>query len=166
MHISGVELQKDIGSLYTVVESIREKDNLSFARVIELLKKRKEESRITTVPLSIFRVRELGILEALTIYLKEENKLTYHHIAVMLNRDDRPIWMTYHNARKKFEGKLIGSDSILIPVSIFEDRRLGVLGVLVKYLRDELKLRNSEVAGLLNRDSRTVWSVYARVKSK
>ena len=55
---------------------------------------------------------------------------------------------------------------INIPVSIFDDRRLGVLESLVFYLRENLSLKNSEIAKLLNRDDRTIWTVYNRVKKK
>lgn len=55
---------------------------------------------------------------------------------------------------------------ISIPVAIFDDRRLGVLECLVRYLREKTKLRNSEIAKILNRDDRTIWTVYNRVKQK
>ena len=55
---------------------------------------------------------------------------------------------------------------INIPISIFDDRRVGVLESLVSYLRDNLTLKNSEIAKLLNRDDRTIWTVYNRVKKK
>ena len=55
---------------------------------------------------------------------------------------------------------------INIPLSIFDDRRLGVLESLVLYMRDTLSLKNSEIAKLLNRDDRTIWTVYNRVNKK
>jgi len=55
---------------------------------------------------------------------------------------------------------------ISIPISIFDDRRFGVLECLVKYLREVIKLRNTEIAKILNRDDRTIWTVYHRVKEK
>ena len=55
---------------------------------------------------------------------------------------------------------------IKIPISIFDDRRLGVLESLVLYLKTNQSLKNSEIARILNRDSRTIWTVYSRVKKK
>ncbi len=55
---------------------------------------------------------------------------------------------------------------ISVPIAIFDDRRLGVLECLVRYLRDTLKLRNTDIAKILNRDDRTIWTVYSRVKQK
>ena len=53
-----------------------------------------------------------------------------------------------------------------VPIYIFDDRILGPLECLVKYLRDELEFKNSVIAKILNRDDRTIWTVYNRVKQK
>lgn len=50
--------------------------------------------------------------------------------------------------------------------SIFRDRMLSVLEVLVEYLKDKKELSYHEIAVLLNRDDRTIWTVYSRVKKK
>ena len=55
----------------------------------------------TPVPTRIFVDRTLSVLEALTEYLKESKNMTYHEIAVLLNRDDRTIWTCYHRAQIK-----------------------------------------------------------------
>ena len=55
----------------------------------------------TPLPTFIFRDRKVAVLEAIVEYLKDEKKLTYHEIAVMLNRDDRTIWTCYKRAKKK-----------------------------------------------------------------
>ena len=51
-------------------------------------------------------------------------------------------------------------ENIIIPVSIFSDEKLSMLETSVKYLKDELGLRFSEISRLLNRDERTIWSTY------
>ncbi|RJQ17200.1 hypothetical protein C4573_04065 [Candidatus Woesearchaeota archaeon] len=53
------------------------------------------------IPSSIFQDRALKVLEILVEYLKEERALSYHEIAVLLNRDDRTIWTVYQRAKKK-----------------------------------------------------------------
>ncbi len=58
------------------------------------------ESEIN-VPLSIFRDRSLSVLEVLVEFLKNDMELSYHEIAVMLNRDDRTIWTVYNRVQKK-----------------------------------------------------------------
>ena len=57
-------------------------------------------------------------------------------------------------------------EDMLIPSSIFRDRSLKVLEVLVAYLKDQKQLTFHEIAVLLNRDDRTIWTVYSRVKKK
>ncbi|MFH1400448.1 MAG: hypothetical protein ABIH41_02935 [Nanoarchaeota archaeon] len=68
--------------------------------------KRKEPKGITIgdsieVPSSIFRDRRACVLESVVYYLKETKGLTFHQIAVLLNRDDRTIWTAYTRTVKK-----------------------------------------------------------------
>jgi hypothetical protein len=64
-----------------------------------------EKSRISagkyTIPLSIVCDRNVSIFETIVEYLKDHHGLTYHEIAVLLNRDDRTIWTVYNRAAKK-----------------------------------------------------------------
>ena len=53
-----------------------------------------------------------------------------------------------------------------IPSYIFKDRKLSVLEAIVKYLKEERQLSYHEIAVLLKRDDRTIWTVYNRVKKK
>jgi len=53
------------------------------------------------VPLEILADRKVSILEVLVEFLKEKHNMTYHEIAVALNRDDRTIWTCYNRAKKK-----------------------------------------------------------------
>lgn len=55
---------------------------------------------------------------------------------------------------------------IEIPSFIFRDRSVAVLESLVEYLHDNKKFSFHEIAILLNRDDRTIWTVYNRVKKK
>ena len=55
---------------------------------------------------------------------------------------------------------------ISIPVSIFRDREVTVFERLVEYLKDEKELRYCEIATLLNRDHRTVYTIFNRVQTK
>ena len=53
-----------------------------------------------------------------------------------------------------------------IPLRILQDRNVAVLEAIVEYLKQEKGLKYSEIAKLLNRDQRTIWTVYSRVKKK
>jgi len=52
-----------------------------------------------------------------------------------------------------------------IPISIFNPE-LGALESIVKYLVEEEKMQHSEIAKILNRDLRTIWSTYDKAKKK
>ncbi len=56
------------------------------------------------IPSFIFRDRRVAVLEALVEYMKDIKKLSYHEIAVMLNRNDRTIWTVYRRAKLKRKG--------------------------------------------------------------
>ncbi|MBW2984589.1 hypothetical protein KY361_05710 [Candidatus Woesearchaeota archaeon] len=53
------------------------------------------------IPVSIFKKEKLSPFEAIVKYLKDDMKLTYHEIGILLNRDERNIWTVYNRARKK-----------------------------------------------------------------
>ncbi|MFH1134316.1 MAG: hypothetical protein V1735_07570 [Nanoarchaeota archaeon] len=53
-----------------------------------------------------------------------------------------------------------------VPLSIFNDRRTGMLEAVSQYLHDERKLTFQEIAVLLNRDHSTIWTSYHNAKRK
>jgi hypothetical protein len=56
--------------------------------------------------------------------------------------------------------------SVNIPTSIFKNRGLSVLESLVVFLKEEYELHFHDISKLLNRDDRTIWTVYDRAKKK
>lgn len=74
-----------------------------------------DSERYVNIPSFIFRDRSLAALEAVVVYLKDSQGLTYSQIAKLLNRDDRTIWTTYQRAKKKIgkeaSGKAAGEAS-------------------------------------------------------
>ncbi|MBU1051523.1 MAG: hypothetical protein KJ718_03130, partial [Nanoarchaeota archaeon] len=117
------------------------------------------------VPIDIFK-QAIGPSEALCKFLKENKGLTYHEIALTLNRNDRTVWLNYRNAVGKKETKIkVSRKTLHIPVNIFTDRRLSILETAVNYLREK-GLKNAEVAELLNKDPRNIWTLYSRAVRK
>ena len=127
-----------------------------------------KEDRVILIPLSVFLDRGVSVLEAVSEYLKDSKELSYHEIAVLLNRDDRTIWTCYNRAKKKNPGHVVklAESKEHIPSSIFLDRDVSVLEAIVEYLKDKRKMSYHEMAVLLNRDDRTVWTCYSRAKKK
>jgi DNA-binding CsgD family transcriptional regulator len=53
----------------------------------------------------------------------------------------------------------ITKESIEIPIETFSSK-LGILESVVKYLKENLNLRNSEISKILSRSGKTIWSSY------
>lgn len=119
-----------------------------------------------TIPLSIYSDKNLSMLESTVKYLKEELNMRYSKIGRLLKRDERTIWVTYHNSLKKSNKKTIISDGISIPIKIFSKRRFGILESAVGFLKEDHGLKFSEIARILRKDDRTIWTCYKRLKDK
>lgn len=118
------------------------------------------------IPVKIFDNKFLSCLEAIVKYLKENLKLRFVKIALLLNRNSRTIWTTYQKVKKKMPMPFSSLFSkINIPISNFSDRNFSTLESLVGYLKN-LNLTNHEIAIMLQRDDRTIWTIYDRVKKK
>ena len=125
------------------------------------------------IPTTIFVDRTLKILESVVEYLKESKSLSYHEIAALLNRNDRTIWTAYSRAKKKRQPHVHAAlpeqgmpDPVFFPSSILSDRSVKVFERIVEFLRTDKSFTNHQIAVLLNRDDRTVWTIYSRVKKK
>jgi hypothetical protein len=154
-----------LDALNTFISTLMESYSLSYQDVIYLLNKKRIEGEIQAVPVEIFRDRKLGILEILAKYLKEEKNFRYTDIAKILSRDERTIWVSYKNAVQKKKSRFVVPETkYWVPLSIFANRKLGLLQVLVVYFKEKFGLSNHAIAVLLNRDSRTIWSVYNKLK--
>lgn len=163
--ILDIQKDKSLQILKLVFEELKEKYNVSSNEIFNLAEG-KEIQKEALIPISIFESK-LSPLEAICKYLKEELDLNYAKIALLLNRNSRTIWTTYNNAVKKKKEKLpVKESKFFIPISVFKDRKLTALEALVAYLKDNFNLRYSEIAVLLARDERNIWTVYNRCKKK
>lgn len=55
---------------------------------------------------------------------------------------------------------------ITVPVAIFADREISGFQAICKYLKENKSLKFSEIAVLLERDQRTVWTAYHQGKKR
>lgn len=141
-----------------VVDELKSKYKLSSSDIIQLTK------QSIMIPLCIFTKR-LSSLEAIVKYLKENQGMRLKQIADMLNRDQRTIWGAYNRSKKKHKDMLLIKPCKYIPASILTNRKLSVLEALTFYLEEE-NLNLSEIARLLHRDPRTIWTINNRLKKK
>jgi hypothetical protein len=149
-----------------VIEELK-KHNITFNDINSYVETLKREEREFPIPLSLFKTKELGPLESLVKYMKENMKLRLSEIAEILNRDERTIWTTYQNSVSKKKEKLAidKKSKIEIPVSILYNRNLSVLENIVVYLRN-LGNKNSQIAKMLGKDPRNIYTIYARAIKK
>ena len=119
------------------------------------------------IPTSIFNDRSIAVLEAIVEFLKDDKQLHFSQIAALLERDDRTIWTTYDRVKKKrTQPRDTKYSGILIPISVFADRKVAAMEALCFYMFSKLDLSYSEISALLNRDQRTVWTCVNRAKRK
>lgn len=83
-------------------------------------------------------------------------------MCIKLNRDlNKKEGSVYIESTENPSGNFVR-----IPISLFVDRSLSVLEVLVEYLKEEMHFTYHEIAVMTNRDDRTIWTVYNRAKKK
>jgi hypothetical protein len=117
------------------------------------------------IPSSIFN-KKLSSLEVISKYLFENKNLSLKVISGLLNRSNKNIWNAYNKSKKKFPKKLVVKESILLPISILRNLDFTLLENIVLYLKENLGLSYHKIAVLLQRDDRTIWTIYDRVKKK
>lgn len=126
-------------------------------------KQQKEEG----IPLSVFSNTKLTVFEAIIKFLREEKRLTYHEIGQLLQRETTTISTTYFRAAKKLQERLQVDYTKVIPFSEFKkNQTFAPLEIVVFYLHNTNSLAFRDIAKILNRDSRTIWTVYHRAKKK
>ncbi len=140
------------------------------AVILELLAKEKQQERSATaqhVPVSIFSTKSISGLEAISKYLKDEANLEFKKIGEILNRNEVTIRTSYKRAVKKLPEKLdLSNYSLVIPIRLFRDRNNSVLEVIVAHLHDHYDISFKEIARLLCRNYKTVWTVYSKSRKK
>lgn len=119
-----------------------------------------------SIPISIFNNEKLSIFEALVKYMRENLKMRFVKIASLIGRSDKTIWITYRKSKEKmpyFFSNL--SSELNVPIESFSNSNLTIFESLVLFLKEK-DLTNHEVAVMLHRDDRTIWSIYDRAKKK
>ncbi|MEK6907629.1 MAG: hypothetical protein AABW45_03820 [Nanoarchaeota archaeon] len=151
-----LNLYKENKKVLQQIKGLKKKENLTDEDLLKLVKK------YIPIPISIFK--NSSPLESLVKYLKDDLNLTLKEISTLINRDPRTIWVTYNNARKKIKS-LDTSSKITVPLDYFSERELSILENLVDYLID-LGHSVSKISVLLNRNYKTIYTIYTRIKEK
>lgn len=81
------------------LSSIKKKYILTEEEVKELIGKKEGD---ILLPISIFN-EKLGMLEAASLYLKDELRLSFKDTAKLLKRNYKTIWTSYNKAKEKLK---------------------------------------------------------------
>jgi len=148
------------------IQEVKTQISLLQYELINLLSEKEEQEGTTKIPLEIFS-SELGALEALVKYLRENLGLEYKLIKKISGRSIGALGKTYSSAasKQKYEF-LIKIPNFNIDIDILFAQKFTVLENLVLHLKDKSGMRFSQIAKMLNRDPRTIWTVYTRAKKK
>jgi hypothetical protein len=167
MGSSNVKKDKKLSEVLTFLEK---NYNLNQVDVLALIKEQEKKKQIANsqyLPCSILQNTTLSPLEAITIFFRDKKQWTFVDMQHLLGRDQRALSTTYRNAKKKHATEFtIKPTKFYFPCHLLANRHLSVLEHLVNYLKIEYKLSNTKIAQLLNRDSRTIWTVLHRIKKK
>ncbi len=142
------------------LEFLKEKGNIDSSELFKQINKNDQ----LLIPCSIFN-EKLGSLESIVKYMKEEKEFDYNKIASLLFRKSGPIGITYRNANKKHPEKLFIDSKYFIPIEIFSNTKLSVLENITYYLKNN-SLKLHQIAILLHRDDRTIWTTYQKALKK
>jgi len=155
--------RKEIVEIKERINSICEKHKIEDAEVLYLIRKSDYSEEI---PVEIFS-QGLSPLEALVFFLKNNKGLRLSKIAHLLNRDERTIWTTSENSKKK-QKKLVlpKRASVLIPVLVFRKTKLSILESVSLYLQKDREMALSDIAATLDKNTSTIWTVISRAKKK
>lgn len=118
------------------------------------------------IPACIFR-EGLSGLRAVTKFLHEEKNMGFSEIGRLILRDPRTIQAEYADCKgyKSFQKKDIASENIFISSAALRKRKFSVLEILAVELRDK-GFSLSEIADLLGKSPKTIWTVLNRAKKK
>jgi len=172
--IGAVKLrEKDPRNKFEALSS-NEKIELIYTLLKDVLKEANLEHDIeaaskgdVNLPVYIFQNDNLSCLESIVKYMHENLDFGFTKIAKILNRSSKTIWATYSKAHSKMPEKFKAEVSTYyIPVGILSERIVSVLESLVEFLREKHDLSYKQISVLLNRDNRTIWTVYQRAKQK
>ncbi|HOI18521.1 MAG TPA: hypothetical protein PLX15_01510 [Candidatus Woesearchaeota archaeon] len=164
--------QKTGNCEYSVSYSVNIGDSFDeFGRpvVFDLLKPSKEnllEKKGVELPIKIFSTKISG-LRAIVKYLIEVKSLSFSQIAVLLGRDPRTIWSTYNavKTQKRFTAELFLNKGFFVNTEVFRNSNLSILECISLSLKEK-SLNLNEIASLLNKSPKTIWTVLSRAQKK
>jgi DNA-binding CsgD family transcriptional regulator len=151
---------KDFEEFSSLLKRLTKRYNLSSLELVQKVEK------AGYVPVNIFN-KVLSPLETVTKYMRENLNYSNKKIAKVLNRSEKTIWQAYNSSMKKQATRFRAEiPEYVVDISILNDRRFSILELVVSYLKEYYNLTYHFIASLLQRDDRTIWTVYNRAQKK
>ena len=95
--------------------------------------------------------------------------MNYHDIANLLNRNERTIWTAYNKSKQKQPEPISIKETeikLTLSISIFKNENLTPLESIAINLKQKQNLNYKQIADLLNRDQRNIWTIYSNAIKK
>ena len=96
----------------------------------------------------------------------QEINLSYQNEKESMKNLIKSLIEKYNFSKEEFSSLFETPENNDLPISIFKNKELSGLETITKYLKEVRNLKYSDIASLLNRDSRTIWSTYNASKKK
>ncbi|MFC1723858.1 hypothetical protein ACFL0V_06990 [Nanoarchaeota archaeon] len=157
--VNSSSLKHDLQQLRLLLEKISQTHGLAKEEVLDMVE--------YEIPVSIY-TKKLSPLETSVKYLKENLNLGFPRIAELLGRSRKTVWQAYANAAKKVSRPFKVKDTrYKVPISVLNsETKLSVLEATVKFVKEEYGLTYRDIGQLIQRDERTIWTVYQRALKK
>lgn len=110
-------------------------------------------------------LRELGYHNTIKQYLPT-NSLQEETSQIFDDQTIQTLEKITQHIKKIKDTKPKPAEKFTIPINIFSDRKLTVLEHVITYLKEHQSLTYQKIAIMLNRNPRTIWTVYQRVRKK
>ena len=118
------------------------------------------------VPVTIF-VKKLSPFESIVKFMKENEGKKLSEIGKLTGRTTASVWQTYRHAQEKVKSVLKPKETAyLIPLDVIKEKKFSILESIVIYLKDNFDLTYRAIGKLLQRNERTVWTVYQKGKKR
>jgi DNA-directed RNA polymerase specialized sigma24 family protein len=159
---SAISRDELLNAVRLIVSHLKQKDEVTEQEIKELLQSKDEGHHI---PLQLFEHEKLSSLEIVSKYLHENKNLSFRQIGQLLQRDERTIWTTVKNARKKLSTPFITTaPAPSFPAHILTNRNYSVLEAIVLHLSHAYSVR--ELARLLRKPYSTIWVTLQKARRK
>jgi len=165
MSISNIRPDRDAILNEIIREHLKTKYKLSDKEIKQYLAEqtiKPAKATKITAPITIFN-EATSPLESIVKYLKEIKTMKLVEIAKLIARDQRAIGVTYRSATKKMPEQFKTEETkYSIPIEILQNKKLSVAEHIVKHIKETYNLNYHEIAILMKRDERTIWTLYNR----